>query len=68
VEESKVKALKAGRLPWRVASTLFCQVEGSQSLKPIGKFQTEEANKKYPDVTADQYAIYELDALYVEPQ
>jgi hypothetical protein len=51
-EQAKQKAIKEGRLPWRVSSTLFSHIRYDVDLSPIGKFLTEETRKKYPKKTA----------------
>ena len=53
-EAARVKAEQEGRSVWRVASTMFCAVEGSMSLRTLDPFRTEESEKIYPDVTADE--------------
>ncbi len=48
VKEGREKALKEGRIPWRVSSTLFAHIRYGEILKPLGHFGTEEAHRKYP--------------------
>ena len=48
VTEAKEKAIKEGRIPWRVSSTLFSHLNLDIMMKPMGKFATPEAIKKYP--------------------
>jgi len=43
-----------------VSSTLFSHIRGDVVLKPLEKFQSEEANKKYPPVTGAEHAAQEL--------
>lgn len=45
VNEQKEAAIKNGKIPWRVSSTLFSHIRDDVVLKPIGKFATPEANK-----------------------
>lgn len=42
VEEKKREVVGAGKLPWRIASVMFCNVEGKQSIRPLSQFRTEE--------------------------
>lgn len=53
VEKKKQEVVKSGKWPWRVASVIFCQVEGNLSIKPLPPFRNQESNSLYPDVTAD---------------
>lgn len=53
VEEQKQMNLKAGRNLWRVASTLFCHVQGDLSMRPFGRFRSAKVEEIYPDITAD---------------
>jgi hypothetical protein len=41
VEKAKEKAVKEGRIPWRVSSTLFSHIRGDVILEPLGRFATE---------------------------
>lgn len=54
VEAKKNEAIKEGRIPWRVSSTLFSHVAYDVVLQPIGKFLTPETQKKYPPITGKQ--------------
>ena len=38
VEKKKDEAIKEGKIPWRVSSTLFSQIRGDVIMKPLGKF------------------------------
>lgn len=60
VEQAKDKAVKEGRIPWRVSSTLFSHIRGDVMLEPQGKFATPEAKKKYPPILASEHAMQEL--------
>ena len=63
VEQRKDQAIKAGRIPWRISSTLFSHIRGDVTLQPMGKFKTPEAVKKYPPILASEHAIQELQAI-----
>lgn len=41
VEKARDKAIKEGRIPWRISSTLFSHIRGDVTLEPIGKFATK---------------------------
>lgn len=41
VEAAKKEALSSKRSPWRISSTMFCQVEDSIVMKPHRLFETE---------------------------
>lgn len=43
VKELRDKALKEGRIPWRISSTLFSHLREDVDLKPIGKFANPES-------------------------
>ena len=57
---AKQKAIDEGRSLWRVASTFFTHIEGSQILAPLEAFRTAETMKKYPEITGDEYFKNEL--------
>ena len=40
---------------------MFAHIRYGEILKPLGRFATEEANKKYPAVDAKQYVYEEID-------
>ena len=60
MEEKKQAVVGAGKLPWRIASVMFCNVEGHQSIRPLPQFRTEVVDKLYPDITADEYLREEI--------
>ncbi len=55
--------MKAGRIPWRVSSTLFSHIRGDVTLHPVGKFLTPESAKAYPAISGKQHAEQELAAI-----
>lgn len=63
VKEAKDKAVKEGRIPWRVSSTLFSHIRYGATLEPLGKFKTPESAKKYPPVDAKDFSLNELDLI-----
>jgi isopenicillin N synthase-like dioxygenase len=63
VEEKKNQAIKEGRIPWRVSSTLFSHIRGDVTLEPLPKFKTSESVAKYPSILASEHAIQELEAI-----
>jgi len=48
---------------WRISSTLFYHINSDVILKPLGQFETEEINLKYPAMTAGQQVQNELQML-----
>jgi hypothetical protein len=52
----KNEAIKNGRIPWRISSTLFSHIRGDVTLQPLGKFMTAESAKKYPPILAKKHA------------
>lgn len=58
---AKEKAVKEGRIPWRVSSTLFSHIRGDVVLEPLPKFKTAESDKKYPPILASAHAAKELE-------
>jgi hypothetical protein len=60
VEAAKDKALKEGRIPWRVSSTLFSHIRHDVDLEPLEKFKTAETIHKYPKIKAYDYVEKEL--------
>lgn len=63
MEEKKNEAIKAGRVPWRVSSTLFSHLRGDVMLEPLPKFQTAESKAKYPPISGADHATQELEAI-----
>ncbi len=63
VKEAKDKAIKEGRIPWRVSSTLFSHIRYGATLEPLGKFKTAESMKKYPAIDAKEFSMMELDLI-----
>ena len=62
-EEVKNKceeAKKQGKIPWRVSSTLFSHIRYDVDLEPLGKFSTQESQKKYPAIKAYEFVEKEL--------
>jgi len=57
------KAKKENRSLWRISSTLFGHIASDNLLKPLGRFATEEALKKYPPTKAGTQVQQELDAI-----
>jgi len=57
------KAKQEKRSLWRVSSTLFAHIASDNDLKPLGRFATEEALKKYPCTKAGTQVQQELDAI-----
>lgn len=64
VEQKKQERLKEGKSSWRVASTLFCHVEGDLSIQPLEKFRSAEVDKLYPNVTSSEYLSLEFKDAY----
>jgi hypothetical protein len=60
VQKAKELAIKQNRIPWRISSTMFCQVESKLILKPHPTFSTALSNQKYPPITAGDYLNHEL--------
>lgn len=56
VEAKKNEAVKNGRIPWRISSTLFSHIRGDVTLQPLSKFATAESLKKYPAILASKHA------------
>ena len=63
VERRKEQAIKEGKIPWRISSTLFSHFRGDVVLKPLEKFQSAEANEKYPEILASDHSAQELEAI-----
>ena len=59
----KEKAVKEGRIPWRVSSTLFSHIRYGVTLEPLGKFKTAETAKNYPAIDAKEFSLNELDLI-----
>lgn len=55
VKKQRDQAIKKGKLPWRVSSVLFYQIEGSFIMKPHPKFINDTTSKVYPPKKADDY-------------
>jgi hypothetical protein len=53
VEAAKQKAVEHGLIPWRISSTMFCQVEDSIVMQPHPKFSTPESRELYKPMRAD---------------
>jgi isopenicillin N synthase-like dioxygenase len=60
VAELKEKAIKEGRIPWRISSTLFSHLRLDVVMQPIDKFATKEAKEKYPPITVADHTAQEL--------
>jgi hypothetical protein len=58
--ESIKKAKEQEKILWRVSSTLFSHVSSDEYLTPLGKFATEENQKKYPKTFAGDQVLEEL--------
>ena len=59
-EKAKDKAVKEGRIPWRVSSTLFIMTRGDTILEPLEKFATPETKVKYPPILTNDHLANEL--------
>ena len=57
VEARRQQRLKEGKSPWRVASTMFCHVQGDLTIEPYDKFRSPEVDKQYPNLTALEYLV-----------
>ena len=57
VKEARDEALKNGRVPWRISSTLFSHVDYATTLEPLGKFRNEKSLKDYPPISAKDHAM-----------
>ena len=55
VEARRNEAIKEGKIPWRVSSTLFSQIRKDVVLQPLGRFANPESQKKYPAVLAKKF-------------
>lgn len=62
-EKRKEQAVKEGKIPWRISSTLFSHFRGDVLLEPLPKFKTPESEKKYPPLLASEHAAQELEAI-----
>ena len=66
VENQKQQAIRENRSLWRVASTLFCHVQGDMSVRPLPEFRSEEVEKTYPDLTGEQFILSQLGTYLVD--
>ncbi len=57
------RAKQEKRSLWRVSSTLFGHVASDKELKPLAKFVTEEALRKYPPILAGDQVQEELNLI-----
>lgn len=55
VQKQRDEAIKSGRIPWRISSVLFYQIDGSFIMKPHPKFCDENTAKIYPPKKGDDY-------------
>ncbi len=61
--ETMRKRKDAGQSLWRISSTCFGHVASDQVLRPLGKFDTDEARGRYPPITAGDMMQEELKAI-----
>lgn len=61
--ETMRKRKEAGQSLWRISSTCFGHVASDQVLRPLGKFDTDEARGQYPPITAGDMMQEELKAI-----
>jgi len=61
--EAADKAEKEGLSLWRISSTLFGHIASKESLKPVAHFAALPTAKDYPDITAGQQVMEELQAI-----
>jgi hypothetical protein len=53
----------AGQSLWRVSSTLFGHIASDVSLRPLGRFATEESAALFPPIDAGAQVQDELNAI-----
>lgn len=41
VKQKKEEAIAAGRIPWRISSTLFSHIRGDVTLEPLPEFSSK---------------------------
>jgi isopenicillin N synthase-like dioxygenase len=63
IERTKQKYPGRREKLWRVSSTLFSHVASDITLRPIGKFATEEAMRNYPPRPCGEWVQEELNSI-----
>lgn len=51
----KEKAIKQGKIPWRISSTLFATLRGDVTLQPLKKFAKKQILEKYPPILTREH-------------
>ena len=65
-KDARDKAVKEGRIPWRISSTLFSHIREDVVLEPIDQFKSEPNAKKYTPILVKDYISKELKDIKLE--